>query len=70
MKRYIMFRGSRHDENSGGLNDFVCSEDSIEECMKHHNVMQPSHWWVHFLDLSTGEMVEIYDDGREVREKL
>jgi hypothetical protein len=68
MKRYIMFRGC-HYAGGGGLQDVVCCGDSIEECMEGVNV-DSKYEWVHFLDTSTGERVEIYSDGREVRESL
>lgn len=67
MKRYIMFGGVYYDNNGGGLNDVVCSGDSIDECLK--IVGNHRHEWVHFLDTSTGERVEVRD-GREFREPV
>lgn len=55
-KRYMLFSNHRDFENAGGMNDFIGSFDTIEEC--EDNIMSRSYNdWFHVYDTVDGKKV-------------
>lgn len=57
MERYLLFAGDWYYPG-GGMEDFVCSDDNLENIRTKIPNRNPSYFWWHIYDAKHGEIIE------------